>query len=286
MQKYDPSELIIEVNDHTTDLRAQNLSRAQLSDMNLERVDFRDCEMGAVWFYRSALASAQFSGSRIRLTKFCDADLRGAGFEGAFIKGVDFSGCNLESADFTGATLEYVNFTNANLSNACFRDAAFTPTSLLGTRLDDIDLSNATLDLSKSGVQGSGKNDYIKFGHFDGGIVSYTSDRVRISLPRSRVFLNSTVAQLANYSAEYRQGASQGKNAFAVWWETNGSSVLEYISARPALTTGVSAPVQTENPPGTSMLSVIHARAINEKEGDLKGSASQPPAGSAMLRNT
>ncbi len=176
----------------------------------MQKVVFRNADMEGAWFHVADLTNADMGS----------ASGQGARFEGAILKGVDLTkaklqaatldGANLNDADLTGsslqgaslssvplgdrcgltdqpvsspepATLSKANFKDADLEGAYLQGADLAEVaSIEGTKLDNADLSDATLSetqlssVDKGSSQLGMRLDGLKF-----------ADRDRVSMARS-----------------------------------------------------------------------------------------------------
>jgi len=128
------------------------LIKTALQDASLIGAEMQEANLRSAWMQRADLTEARLNDALLLRTILRDArlskaELRGANLTLTDLTGADLSGADMRGADLNGTRLVGVDLGGTDLSGALLRGAGidtsanFTPRSLRGAGMRDIDLS-------------------------------------------------------------------------------------------------------------------------------------------------
>jgi hypothetical protein len=123
-----------------------DLSSAHLQTVRLEGADLSGARFALTYFGDADLAGANLSGADLSQSYLRNATLQRATLENATLVevelgGADLSGARMAGCDLTSARLRGANLTGADLRRAKLRRADLCQSIVVGTNLEDADLS-------------------------------------------------------------------------------------------------------------------------------------------------
>lgn len=133
-----------------TDLSRTNIKKANFNKTMLVRASLAGAKAEGANFERTEGYRSNLSGISAVGASFVSSEMQRANFSDADLHDVDFTKAELGRAVFYKAKLENTRFAMTNLSRATFHNAEmggsidFTSAFLFLTRIEGVDLSNAT----------------------------------------------------------------------------------------------------------------------------------------------
>jgi hypothetical protein len=123
------------------DLRAANLTGADLRNAYLNNADLRGANLDDADFRNACLRDANLSGTQLGGAIFSFADLSGANLTETSHSTADFSASTLKDANLKKANLPGSDFSDANLSGADLTGADLRRANLVGANLEGANLT-------------------------------------------------------------------------------------------------------------------------------------------------
>lgn len=134
----------------STDLREANLNAADLTKSTLVRATLDNAKAQDSKFEKAHGFRSSFVGADLQNANFTKSEMQRAVFSEANLTNANFSKAELGRVNFSGAKITGIDFAFANLARTDLRDAVFkgaidfTKARLFLTRIEGVDLSNAT----------------------------------------------------------------------------------------------------------------------------------------------